>query len=69
MADERSVKLPEGCDWKTLMEKSGTNLSDHYVDVLRTLGHAARPSWRYFCRGALAVHEPGEFKETDRPDR
>ena len=38
MADERSVKLPEGCDWKTLMEKSGTNLSDHYVDVLRTLG-------------------------------
>src|SRR5208337_5249724 len=27
-----------GCDWKTLMEKSGTNLSDHYVDVLRTLG-------------------------------
>ncbi len=38
MADERDVKLPKGCDWKTLMEKSGTNLSDHYVDVLRTLG-------------------------------
>ena len=38
MADERGVKLPEGCDWKTLMEKSGTSLSDHYVDVLRTLG-------------------------------
>ena len=38
MADERDVKLPKGCDWKTLMEKSGTDLSDHYVDVLRTLG-------------------------------
>ena len=38
MADEREVKLPAGCDWKTLMEKSGTELSDHYVDVLRTLG-------------------------------
>lgn len=38
MADEREVQLPEGCDWKSLMEKSGTGLSDHYVDVLRTLG-------------------------------
>lgn len=38
MADEREVKLPKGCDWKTLMEMSGTSLSDHYVDVLRTLG-------------------------------
>jgi type I restriction enzyme M protein len=38
MADERSVKLPEGCDWQTLMAKSGTDLTDHYVDVLRKLG-------------------------------
>ena len=30
MADERSVKLPEGCDWKTLIDKSGTDLTDHY---------------------------------------
>jgi type I restriction enzyme M protein len=38
MADERDVKLPEGCDWKTLVLKSGTDLTDHYVDVLRKLG-------------------------------
>ncbi len=38
MADERNVKLPEGCDWKTLVLKSGTDLTDHYVDVLRKLG-------------------------------
>jgi len=38
MADERSVKLPEGCDWKALIEKSGTDLTEHYQDVLRKLG-------------------------------
>ncbi len=38
MADERSIGLPRGCDWPTLREKSGTDLLDHYVDVLRTLG-------------------------------
>ena len=38
MADERSVVLPDGCDWKTLVSKSGTDLTDHYVDVLRKLG-------------------------------
>ena len=38
MADERSVVLPEGCDWKALIEKSGTDLTEHYQDVLRKLG-------------------------------
>ncbi len=38
MADEREVSLPKGCDWKTLVVQSGTELTDHYVDVLRTLG-------------------------------
>jgi type I restriction enzyme M protein len=38
MADEREVPLPPGCDWKTLVLKSGTDLTDHYVDVLRKLG-------------------------------
>jgi type I restriction enzyme M protein len=38
MADERRVVLPDGCDWKALVLKSGTDLTDHYVDVLRKLG-------------------------------
>lgn len=37
MADERAIDLPPGCDWPALRGKSGTNLIDHYVDVLRTL--------------------------------
>src|SRR5215208_1837202 len=39
MADERKekVELPKDCDWPTLYKQSGTDLTDHYVDVLRTL--------------------------------
>jgi type I restriction enzyme M protein len=38
MADERSIQLPKGCDWQTLIKKSGTDLRDDYIDILRTLG-------------------------------
>ncbi len=38
MADERRIALPEGCDWPSLEARSGTDLADHYVDLLRTLG-------------------------------
>jgi type I restriction enzyme M protein len=38
MADERSIDLPKGCDWPTLISKSGTDLRDDYIDILRTLG-------------------------------
>jgi len=38
MADERGIELPKGCDWPTLISKSGTELRDDYIDILRTLG-------------------------------
>src|SRR5688572_22839125 len=48
MADERGIELPltdhtdaskqKRCDWPSLVVRSGTELIDHYVDVLRTLG-------------------------------
>lgn len=38
MADERDLTLPKGCDWSTLRDTSGTDLLDHYSDVLRKLG-------------------------------
>ncbi len=37
MADEKSIGLPDGYDWKTIKEKSGTELIDYYVDLLRKL--------------------------------
>lgn len=38
MADEKGIALPKRCDWPTLRDISGTELTDHYTDVLRTLG-------------------------------
>src|SRR3974390_2527284 len=38
MADERAVTLPDRGDWPTLRQLRRTELTDHYVDILRTLG-------------------------------
>jgi type I restriction enzyme M protein len=38
MADERSIGLPKDCDWPSLIKKSGTDLRDYYIDLLRKLG-------------------------------
>src|SRR5579862_6625702 len=38
MADERGVQLPEGCDWQGLIGLAGIDLTEHYQDMLRSLG-------------------------------
>jgi len=38
MADERAVEIPKGCGWPTIRDRSGTELVDHYIEVLRKLG-------------------------------
>ena len=38
MADERGVTLPDDCDWRSLENRAGTELINHYIDLLRTLG-------------------------------
>jgi len=38
MASEREIAVPSGCEWAKLRDKSGTDLTDHYIEVLRTLG-------------------------------
>lgn len=37
MADEREAQLPEGCDWATLRQTSGTELIDDYSHILKKL--------------------------------
>lgn len=37
MSDEKGVEIPPGCDWPTLRDKSGTALTDFYIDLLRKL--------------------------------
>ncbi len=38
MADEKGVEIPKGCDWPSIRDASGTELAEHYIDVLRKLG-------------------------------
>jgi type I restriction enzyme M protein len=38
MAAEKDVAVPGGCEWGKLRDQAGTDLTDHYVEVLRTLG-------------------------------
>jgi len=38
MADEKGVEVPKTCTWPKLRDKSETDLTDHYVDVLRSAG-------------------------------
>jgi type I restriction enzyme M protein len=38
MADERGIDIPKGCDWPSIRDSSGTDLTDHYIEVLRKLG-------------------------------
>jgi hypothetical protein len=37
MADEKGIELPAACDWPTLRDKNGSDLTDHYTDTLREL--------------------------------
>src|SRR3990172_2493251 len=40
MAEERGAKVPKDCDWESLKVRSGTDLTDHYADILRKLREA-----------------------------
>ena len=37
MADEKGITIPNGCTWNSLKGRSGTDLLDHYADILRKL--------------------------------
>lgn len=63
MADERGVTLPEGCDWSTLKERSGTDLTESYTDLLRTLGKAEGLLGDIFAGALSRFHSPVNLKK------
>src|SRR5260370_229214 len=40
MADERGIAIPKDCHWPVLRDYTGTELTDHYIDILRKLGRS-----------------------------
>jgi type I restriction enzyme M protein len=63
MADEKAVKLPKDCDWDTLKEKSGTELTDHYLMVLQKLRDAKGLLGDIFAQSMPKFNNPVNLKK------
>jgi len=63
MADERAITLPEGCNWSTLKDTSGTDLTDYYTDLLRTLGKETGLLGDIFAGALSRFHNPVNLKK------
>jgi type I restriction enzyme M protein len=76
MADERDIDLSRtkfrteknreseiDCSWPTLAEKSGTALTDHYVDLLRALGQQQGLLGAIFAKALSRFNDPVNLKK------
>ena len=63
LADEKGISVPKGYDWKSLKEKSGTELRDHYNDVLVTLAKQKGILGEIFAGSLSAFREPVNLKK------
>ncbi len=63
LAEEKGVKVPRGCTWSDLKEKSGTELLDGYSDVLRALSREKGMLGEIFARSASRFREPVNLKK------
>jgi type I restriction enzyme M protein len=63
LADEKGVAVPQGYDWDSLLEKSGTTLTDHYQDVLRRLGKEPGLLGDIFAGALSKFREPVNLKK------
>jgi type I restriction enzyme M protein len=76
MADERGIDLSRtkfrteknrevetDCSWPTLAEKSGTALTDHYVDLLRALGQQSELLGDIFAKALSRFNNPVNLKK------
>ena len=62
MADERGAKVPKGLDWASLKDKSGTNLTDHYADILRKLRESGGLLADIFAQATPRFNNPVNLK-------
>ena len=62
MADERGIELPRECDWRTLYKQTGTELTDHYVDVLRKLAKEKGLLGQIFAGAQSRFNNPVNLK-------
>jgi type I restriction enzyme M protein len=63
LAEEKEVKLPNGCSWPELRKESGTELLDTYVEILRTLGRQKGMLGDIFAGSLSKFREPVNLKK------
>ncbi|MEQ8192021.1 MAG: class I SAM-dependent DNA methyltransferase [Candidatus Eremiobacterota bacterium] len=63
MADEKSIEIPENCEWETLKNKSGTDLTDHYSEILRKLREAKGLLGDIFAQSMPRFNNPVNLKK------
>ena len=63
MADEKGIDVPKGCDWPTLRDKSGSDLTDFYVDLLRKLAKQPGMLGDIFAESQSRFNNPVNLKK------
>jgi type I restriction enzyme M protein len=63
MADEKAIELPKGCGWPALRDKSGTDLTEHYIDVLRTLAKTSGILGDIYAEAQSRFNKPVNLKQ------
>ncbi|MFQ5641693.1 MAG: N-6 DNA methylase, partial [bacterium] len=62
MADEKGVTIPAGFDWHSLKERSATDLTDHYSEILRKLREASGLLGDIFAQSMPRFNNPVNLK-------
>ena len=62
MADEKAIEVPNGCDWNSLKDRSGPDLTDHYADVLKKLREAKGILADIFAQAMPRFNNPVNLK-------
>jgi len=63
LADEKGVSVPDGFGWSSLLELSGTDLTDHYMETLRRLGREKGLLGDIFAGALSKFREPVNLKK------
>lgn len=63
LSDEKKIKLPNGCNWQDLRAKSGTDLLDSYIELLRTLSRQRGILGDIFAGSLSKFREPVNLKK------
>lgn len=62
MAEEKEIAIPKGCTWESLKPLSGTELTDHYTDILRRLRESKGILGDIFAQAMPRFNNPVNLK-------